>query len=121
MDLLYSDFIKKRVPEANIQAEFYRLCRANDIRVLLEVKYENCRFDALIFKDDRPFAIIEVKNYSHRKSTIGLTTKGRQMKKYMKYGLPIIGVLSSKHIHASFERLLLLIQKSDSCLTLTTA
>ena len=113
MNLSYSKIINGgRVPEANIQAEFYMLCRKHGIKVLLEVKYENCRFDAVVFKDDKPFAIIEVKNYASRRCVIGLSKKGRQMQKYMKYDIPIIGVLSARHIISSFDRLLLLLDRA---------
>lgn len=115
MNVSYSGIIRNgRVPEANIQAEFYMLCRKNGIQILLEVKYQNCRFDALVFKNDIPFAIIEVKNYSKKRSIKGLTSNGRQMQKYMKYNLPIIGVLSSKHIFSSFDKLLKLINGESS-------
>lgn len=111
MNIRYSELINGRVPEANIQAEFYRLCRKHNIPILLEVSFEDCRFDAVIFQDDIPFAIIEVKNYSKKRSAIGLTKKGRQMKKYMRFGLPIIGVMSQKEIVPSFQRLLFLLEK----------
>ena len=102
------------MPEANIQAEFYLLCRKYGIPILLEVKYQDCRFDAVIFKDDKPFAIIEVKNYSKQRQAKGLFAGGRQMRKYMKHGLPIIGVLSPGHIIPSFNRLLSLYQEATT-------
>lgn len=112
MNLKYSELIGGRVPEANIQAEFYRICRKHNIPILLEISFEDCRFDALIFQNDIPFAIIEMKNYSKKRAAVGLTKKGRQMKKYMRFGLPIIGVMSQKDIIPSFERLLILLQKN---------
>lgn len=103
MNLKYSELINRRVPEANIQAEFYMLCRRHDIRVLLEVKYENCRFDCLVFLANEPFAIVEVKNYMKR---VVLNGKTNQVRKYSKYGLPVIGVVSPKHIYSAFNDLL---------------
>lgn len=113
MNLRYSHIILDRVPEANIQAEFYRICRKYGIAILLEIKYEDCRFDAIIFRNDTPFAIVEVKNRSERSAEKGLNKRGRQMKKYTRFGLPIIAVLSSKHILPSVEKVLMLLQKAD--------
>lgn len=111
MNILYTQIIKKRVPEANIQAEFYLLCRRHGIRILLEVKYENCRFDALVFNGERPFAIIEVKSRGPKRAIYGLNQNGRQMQKYSRYGLPIIGVVSPRHIISAFNKLLTLLNE----------
>lgn len=113
MNITYSGVINSgRVPEANIQAEFYMLCRRHGIQALLEVKYENCRFDVLVFNNDRPFAIVEVKNYSNRTSIRGLKKNGRQYKKYTSYNIPLIEVLNSKQIIPKFQHLLTLIQNA---------
>ena len=114
MNLSYSHIIKYgKVAEANIQAEFYRLCRQNDVKILLEVKYHDCRFDAVIFYEDKPFAIIEVKNYGKRCSIRGLKRTGRQWLKYSRYEIPVIEVLNSRQIVPKFNELLIMIQNAE--------
>ena len=111
MNFTFTGIISKGVPEANIQAEFYKLCRDAKIQVLLEITYKNCRFDAIVFRENKPFAIIEVKNYCLRRSRKGLNLNGRQMKKYKEFGLPIVGILNSKQIVPAFEKIVELLNK----------
>lgn len=82
-------FIKpKRIPEANIQAEFYHRCRGLGLRLCLEYKYEHCRFDAVMLdNEDNIYAIVEFK--SRIKPIIG-DYNTKQIKKYQQYGIPII-------------------------------
>lgn len=78
----------KRLPEANIQAEFYHRCRLLGLRLCLEYKYEHCRFDAVMLDNkDNIYAIIEFK--SRIKPIIG-DYNTKQIKKYQQYGIPII-------------------------------
>ena len=78
----------KRLPEANIQAEFYHRCRLLGLRLCLEYKYEHSRFDAVMLdSDDNIYAIIEFK--SRIKPIIG-DYNTKQIKKYQQYGIPII-------------------------------
>ena len=44
--------LPKRISEANIQAEFYKQCKENNINVYLEYKHEKCRFDAVIHNEN---------------------------------------------------------------------
>mgnify|MGYP003437501825 CR=1 FL=1 len=115
MNLSYTHITKYgKVPEANIQAEFYRLCRQNGIPVLLEVTYDHCRFDILVFRNDRPFAIVEVKNFGTKGSMRGLKKTGRQYTKYKKFGIPIIELLNSRQIFTRFNELQIMLQNADN-------
>jgi len=115
LDFTYKGIILSgRVPEANIQAEFYRLCRKYGIEVLLEITHKGCRFDAVVFLDNRPFAIVEVKNYTERRASMGLSTKGRQLRKYSQFGLPVIGVLNSRQVTTSIDRILKMIEEAKN-------
>ena len=115
MNISYSGIIKSgRVPEANIQAEFYLLCRKHKIPVLLEVKYMNCRFDAVIFCNDRPCAIVEVKNFTEKTAKRGLKKNGRQYRNYTKFGIPLIQLLNSKQILKAFDDVLEIYNKEIS-------
>ncbi len=110
LNVNYRQIVESRkIPEANIQAEFYMLCRKYKIQILLEVKYQDCRFDAVVFTDDRPFAIIEFKNRWRWDNLKPINEDTRQMKKYRRYGLPIIQVLSARQIIKSFNQLLQMI------------
>lgn len=115
MNLSYTHIIRYgKVPEANIQAEFYRLCRQNDVKILLEVKYQNCRFDAVVFNNDKPFAIVEIKNYGKKCTERGLKRTGRQWLKYSSYGIPVIEVLNSRQIVPKFNELLIMLQNTPN-------
>lgn len=114
MNIRYSEIIRKKAyAEANIQAEFYKLCRDSKIQILLEVKYEDCRFDAVVFLEDVPVAIVEVKNFSYATSMRGLNKTGRQFKKYSRYGMPVIALLNSKQIIPRFNQLLEIIERKQ--------
>ena len=114
MNVRFSQIVAARkVAEANIQAEFYMLCRKHGVQVLLEVAHENCRFDAVVFVDDKAFLIVEVKNFSPRCSARGLKKTGRQWNKYSRYGLPIIEILNSRQIMPKFQEVLRLISSLE--------
>lgn len=83
------DFIRpKRMPEANIQAEIYRYCRNNNISICLEYKKDNCRFDAVIIKNEKIIAIVETK--SRKNIDHDRVKRTLQYRKYKKYNVPII-------------------------------
>lgn len=114
MNISYSGIIKKRrVPEANVQAEFYMACRKRGIPVLLEITYERCRFDALVFHNDKPVAIVEVKNYAKGALKRGLKPNSRQVRKYSKYGIPIIPVLATSHIMPAINSIAQIIESQN--------
>ena len=79
--------LPKRISEANIQAEFYSQCKSNNINVYHEYKYEECRFDAVIYEHDKIILIVEFKSYK-RKRKPNYETK--QIQKYKKYNIPIL-------------------------------
>ena len=84
------DFIKpKRIPEANIQAEIYRFCRNNNIKVCLEYKVENCRLDIVIVKHERIILIIETKSRK-KEYPKNKRYKTKQINKYKKFEVPIL-------------------------------
>jgi len=113
MDLLFSDFKsgKRRVSEANIQAELYLLCRNNGISILLEVTFESCRFDALIFHENKAVAIVEIKSYGRARMKKDPINGGffhgnkRQKVKYLKHGLPLFVIPSKERIFPVFEEI----------------
>lgn len=86
----------KRLPEANIQAEFYHRCRGIGLRLCLEYKYEHCRFDAvMIGDDDMVYAIVEFKS---RIYPIDGVYDTKQIRKYSQYNIPIVLCFSYKEI-----------------------
>ena len=84
----HMNIVLNKLPEANIQAEFYHQCRLQKIKCILEYKVENCRFDALVYDENRNVkCIVEFKSYKTRKKP---KTNTNQINKYKKFGLPII-------------------------------
>ena len=82
--------VLKRLPEANIQAEFYHRCREEKINCILEYKVGNCKFDAVVYDDKRnALLIIEFKSYKTNKAP---KTNTKQIEKYKKHGLSIMMV-----------------------------
>jgi hypothetical protein len=76
-----------RLPEANIQAEFYHQCKLNNIKCYLHYKIDHSVFDAIIIKDNTIIKIIEFKSYvTNRDGKINT----KQLKKYSQYGIPIV-------------------------------
>lgn len=94
--------IPKRLPEANIQAEFYHRCRLLGLRLCLEYRYEHCRFDAVMLdRNDNIYAIIEFKS---RIKPIKGEYKTKQIDKYSKYGIPIIVCLDYNSIDLAISK-----------------
>lgn len=79
--------IKRRISEANIQAEFYCRCKENNLNCYLEYKIDNCRFDCVIYDENKNiYAIVEIKSYTRDKEPNWNT---KQMRKYRQFNLPI--------------------------------
>ncbi len=85
---------KKVIPEANIQAEFYHVCRKLNIPIFLEYKIKGtnskrgCRFDAVILDSyDNIICIIEFK--ARTKKNIKELLESNQSKRYLEFGVPL--------------------------------
>lgn len=95
-----------KLPEANIQAEFYMACKQNQLNCYLQYivdnplswkKHGKCRFDAVIYdSNDEIFAIIEIKSY-HRQNKQG-NRDTKQLKKYTQFNVPIFILTRIEHI-----------------------
>ncbi len=95
--------LPKRISEANIQAEFYRQCKTNNINVYLEYKHEECRFDAVIYEYDKIVLIVEIKSYKRkRKPNYGT----KQMQKYEKYNIPVLLIGRMEEINKTIQYIL---------------
>lgn len=91
----------RRISEANIQAEIYHQCKLNSINCYLEYKVPGnkprSRLDIVILdNDDNITLIIEVKSYIVDKLP-NLNT--RQIRKYLKYGIPIVVIGRMENIY----------------------
>jgi ubiquinone/menaquinone biosynthesis C-methylase UbiE len=81
-------FIPRKVSEANVQAEFYRVCKEAGITCFLEYLSSwngtpGCRFDCVIVQNGLIKAIIEVKSRKRVKEP-------KKMKKYRIFGVPVL-------------------------------
>ena len=97
-------FRRKRIPEANIQAEFYRQCKNNGINVCLEYRFSGCRFDAVVY-DQNKFIhfIVEVKSYTDPNKKPNWNTK--QIKKYKQFRTPVLLIVRMEGIKEAIEHI----------------
>lgn len=95
---------RKRISEANIQAEFYHQCRTLSIPCYLEYKQDTSRFDAVIYDPItlKILIIIEIKN--SKKSKVNEETK--QFNKYKKFNIPIMVIRNSNDIKEAIVNIL---------------
>lgn len=98
-------YIKRKncKPEANIQAELYHRLKLLGIKMVLEHKVDNCKFDGIIIDENEEniLALIECKNYVTGDSERWSKTK--QSKKYREFMVPIILVTKEEEIHKAIE------------------
>ncbi len=82
----------KRLPEANVQAELYRLLRNNKFRCCLEYKtktfqVEVIRIDCVVIDEfDNVILAIETKSSMRKEKRVNTGTK--QFERYEKLGIP---------------------------------
>lgn len=96
--MIYRPYSKK-LPKANIQAEFYKQCKDNNINVCLEYKYNNCRFDAIVYdKYNFVWFIVEIKNYKHPKKGRITFKYTKQYKKYSSFHTELILITCMKEV-----------------------
>lgn len=88
--------IPYRIPEANIQAEFYHQCRLRQIKVFLQFPYEDCKFDCIVLDKSKKkiLCVVEIK---YRKTT-KKNYNTKQMKKYRNFDVPVFLVTSKEDI-----------------------
>lgn len=79
----------KRLPEANILAEFYCQCKTVGLQCVLEYTVYHSRLDAIIVKDGFIVAIVEVKSYSTDRPP---NTQTKQFEKYLRFGVPLFWI-----------------------------
>lgn len=90
--------VPRKLPEANVQAEFYHRCRNFHrcrnlgLRLCLEYRLDNCRFDAVMINSrDEIYAIVEFKSWIRDKDVMNYDSK--QLQKYRAYGVPVVFLL----------------------------
>ena len=98
-------FQPKYTSEANIQAEFYHICKLHGIPCFLQYlsrwndrKKPGSHFDAIIHSKTEILCIIEFKKRKKSKKQRKIWFKGRQYTKYSKYNLPIYLVTCTDEI-----------------------
>ena len=91
--------IKKRVTEAKVQAELYRLLVNLGYDVYPELKYNKMRIDLTVYRGDSLLCLIEVKN---RKRSLKLH-KGKQYQKYAETGFPFFYCLNMGQVEETVK------------------
>jgi hypothetical protein len=88
--------LKGRLPEANIQAEFYYRCKQEKIPCMLEYTIEGARFDAIIHNNKRISHIVEIKSMTERakRRRLARSRMPKQITKYLQHGLPVLVIIN---------------------------
>lgn len=106
------DLSKKRLPEANIQAEVYHVCRMNKINCLLDYKVpiessttktgrvRNASLDVVLYdKDFNIVCIIEVKSYASKYKKFDINSK--KIFRYKELDIPIYGICRMSDVRST--------------------
>lgn len=93
-------FLKKRLPEANVQAELYMKCREFGYPCILEYRVKGARFDAVIHRGEDIICIVEVKNLSRKavKRRLSGERQYKQIERYENYGVPVLCLWNMKYL-----------------------
>ncbi len=79
----------KRKHEDNLKAELAKWAQRSGLFLHLEYTHENCRFDAVLIREDEVLAIIEVKSWTRSRARTTMYNPTDQLKKYIRFGLPV--------------------------------
>jgi hypothetical protein len=88
--------------EAQIGAEFYYQCKLLKLGIYMEFIHENCRFDAVLVRNNKIILIVEFKNNSPD-NEFWINKQGRQFRKYSKYGVDILYITNYSQIKEAVE------------------
>ncbi len=80
---------KQRKHEDNLKAELNKWAIQSNLFLHLEYTHEDCRFDAVLVREDEVLAIIEVKNWEEAQARHTEKTPSDQLEKYQGFGLPV--------------------------------
>jgi len=80
-------FAQKEISAGEVQAEVYRQLVNDGIKVAVEYKYLDCRFDLVVVKGSQILAIIETKKAPKVNKKY---TSVKQLNKYSRFGIPVI-------------------------------
>lgn len=80
---------KQRKHEDNLKMELKKWANQSNLFLHLEYTHEDCRFDAVLIREDEVLAIIEVKNCTEAQALCMENTPSDQLVKYQKFGLPV--------------------------------
>lgn len=100
---------KSKIPEANIQAELYYQLKLIKIKSFLEcVKYKNrikSKFDVAVLDNsgDNIIAIVEIKSWSNKATSMWSRKSQKQFKKYSEYGLPLLYCCGMQEIDLTID------------------
>lgn len=105
--------VPRKLPEANVQAEFYHRCRNLGLRLCLEYRLDNCRFDAVMINSrDEIYAIVEFKSWIRDKDVTNYDSK--QLQKYRVYGVPVVFCSKYSKLDATIAKCMALLRESES-------
>jgi len=98
------DLNKRKLPEANIQAEIYHQCKSNKINCILGYKLDRVKFDVLIYDNDfNVLCIVEVKSYKRLNKKPKVNTI--QMNKYREHRKPVYLITRIEQVSEFIEYL----------------
>ncbi len=95
----------ERKHEDNLKVELFVTCKHEGIKLELEYGYKNCRFDGVVVRQGRILAIVEIKNWTIQQAMKNKRDLPEQLKKYRKFGIPVLVLWSFNGIYRAMERI----------------
>lgn len=92
----------ERLPEANIQAEFYHLCRLNGIPCILEFHTPTGRHDVTVWTPGYTHLLCIVECKSLKAGQV-FYSDSRQIRRYQQVGVPVYGIPRLEEAEAVFQ------------------
>jgi hypothetical protein len=75
--------------EDSLKVELSNQCSRSGIRLHVEYRHKNCRFDAVVVRNNEILAIIEIKRWTRAQAKFRTQKITPQLKKYSQFDVPV--------------------------------
>ena len=91
--------------EDNLKMELGKWCSRSGIRLHFEYRHKNCRFDAVVVRNDEILAIIEIKKWTRAQAVHRTKKITPQFDKYSKFNVPVYVLWCFEEVKPLVKRL----------------